>query len=146
MSRRPRFSIEYVAITGSPLNTSLPCGLAALPHALNAGSCSVDHSSDGIDLLLAERPLRKAQPQCEVQVFHRSNNLRCGATSVDTASLSHPSKKRVHGPMIGVEESSTLGGNLVQLLRPIAGIDRDVAELLKERQRWIDDARAGAVG
>jgi hypothetical protein len=35
-------------------------------------------------------------------------------------------------------------GNLVQLLRTVAGADRHVTKLLKEGQRRIDDARAGA--
>src|SRR5580704_11627000 len=56
------------------------------------------------------------------------------------------SKKGIHGTVVGVEEGPPLRGDFVQLLRPVAGVYRDITELLEERQGWIDDARAGAVG
>jgi hypothetical protein len=60
--------------------------------------------------------------------------------------LGHAGEKGIHRPVVGVEESSPFRSNLVQPLRTIAGADRHVAELLKEGQRWIDDAGTGAIG
>jgi hypothetical protein len=92
------------------------------------------------------RGRREAQSQRKLQVFHRVQNRRCSAAAVGAAGLGHASKKGIHRPAVGVEKSPALRGNLVQLLRTIAGADRHVAELLKVGQRWIDDARTGAVG
>jgi hypothetical protein len=89
---------------------------------------------------------REAQSQRKLQVFHRPQNLRCSAAAVGAAGLGHASKKGIHRPTVGIEESSALRGNLVQLLGTIAGADRHVAKLLKVGQRWIDDARTGAIG
>src|SRR5208282_6787751 len=47
---------------------------------LHTGSRGVDRRSHVIDLLLAERSAREAQSQRELQVLHRSQNLRRGAT------------------------------------------------------------------
>jgi hypothetical protein len=92
-----------------------------------AGSRGVDRCSHGIDLLLAERPAREAQSQRKLQVFHRAQNLRCGAAAVGATGLDHASKKGIHCPAVGVEECSALRRKLVQLLRTIAGADRHVA-------------------
>ena len=65
---------------------------------------------------------------------------------MDAARLSHANEKGINRTAVGVEESPALRGNLVELLRTITGADRDVAELIEEGQRWIDDARTGAIG
>jgi hypothetical protein len=65
---------------------------------------------------------------------------------VGAASLSHASEKSIYRTAVCVEESPALRGNLVELLGTVTGADRHVAELVKERQRWIDDARTGAIG
>src|SRR6202048_2620545 len=112
----------------------------------HAGSGGLRQPSRGLDLLLIEPAARKAQSQRELQVFHRSQNLRCGATAASAAGLDHAGEESIDGTVVGVEESPTLRGNLVQLLRTVAGTDRHVTKLLKEGQSRIDDARARAVG
>ena len=68
------------------------------------------------------------------------------AAAMGTAGLGHTGEKGLHCAAVGVEEGSALHGNLVQLFRAITGADRHIAELLKEGERWIDDARTGAIG
>jgi hypothetical protein len=65
---------------------------------------------------------------------------------VGTAGLSHASEKGIDRTAVGVEESPALRGDLVELLRTITGADGHVAELIKEGQCRIDDARTGAIG
>ena len=94
----------------------------------------------------AEKSAREAQSQRELQVFHRSQNLRCGAAAVGAAGLDHAGEESIDCTMVGIEESPTLRGNLVQLLPTLAGADRHITKLLEESQRRIDDAWTGAVG
>src|SRR5204863_6403793 len=89
----------------------------------HADSGGIDQRSRGIDLLLIERAAREAQSQRELQVFHRSQNLRCGAPAAGAACLDHAGEESIDGTAVGVEESPTLRGNLVQLLRTLAGAD-----------------------
>src|SRR6202030_972510 len=115
-----------------------PCSSGDLFHA---GSGGIDQRSRGIDLLLIERAAREAQSQRELQVFHRSQNLRCGAAAVGAAYLAHAGEESIDCTMVGIEESASLRGNLVQLLRTLAGADRHVTKLLKESQSDKGDGR-----
>jgi len=70
--------------------------------------------------------------------------VRCAA--VGAAGLDHAGEESIDCTMVGIEESPTLRGNLVQLLPTLAGADRHITKLLEESQRRIDDAWTGAVG
>jgi hypothetical protein len=65
---------------------------------------------------------------------------------VGAAGLDHAGEESIDCTMVGIEESPTLRGNLVQLLPTLAGADRHITKLLEESQRRIDDAWTGAVG
>jgi len=84
-----------------------PCSSGDLFHA---GSGGIDQRSRGIDLLLIERAAREAQSQRELQVFHRSQNLRCGAAAVGAADLAHAGEESIDCTLVGIEESATLRG------------------------------------
>ncbi len=114
--------------------------------ALYAGGSGVERGGNLVDLILAQRATRNAQSQREPQILHRAQDLWRGAATLRAASLGHAGEEGVHGRPVGGKMIPSLRCDCMQLLATLASADRHLTEFLKQRQRWIDHARAWAVG
>ena len=65
---------------------------------------------------------------------------------MNATGLLHTGKECFQSRAIGIEIRAAFGGDRIQLLCTVAGIDRRMAEFLEQRQRRVDNAWARAIG
>ena len=113
---------------------------------LNAGGCSVERSSHGVDLLFAERAARKRSRSARFR-FSIARRI-CGAGPPPCARLASAMRARRASIAGRLASRKALPASVIScsFLPPSPGADRHVAEFLKQGQRRIDHTRAGAVG
>src|ERR1700730_2628012 len=120
----------------------LPRQLAPL-HAFGG---FVEEVRDSCNLLRAERALRKAQPQGEVEIFHRANDLRCRTAAVARVDRCNAGKNLLDQPAVAFQNRLAFRCDRIELARPVGRLDANQPLLLQQRQGRIDDTRTGRIG